>query len=191
MNNLIFLSTVNCISDCGGADMLKLIKFVWTLLELVLFAVPIGLIIIIMIDFMKNVMAGKEDEMRKNVSMVIKRIIYCVVLFLVPTIVNFAISLLGNAGENAVSTAAGCIELAQELTKDELQLCKIDYENLDKEESAYKCWKCADGSGYVFNKMQPNAGYTYSKGTSFNYNSATACGPGFNSEPVDASYCGQ
>lgn len=50
----------------------------------------------ISLDFAKNVMSGKDDEMRKNVQLVIKRLLYAVALFLVPTIVNFAIEVLGN-----------------------------------------------------------------------------------------------
>ena len=126
MNNLMFL-VVDCIKDCGGADVLRILKFVFILLDLVFFIVPIGLIVMLMIDFGKNVIAGKEDDMKKNLNMVIKRIIYCVVLFLVPTITKFAISLVGTDGENAVSTAATCIGYAREYTNEDLAKCEIDY----------------------------------------------------------------
>ena len=162
MNNLIFLA-VDCIKDCGGADILRILKFVFILIDLVFFIVPIGLIIMLMIDFGKNVIAGKEDEMKKNLNMVIKRIIYCVVLFLVPTIANFAISLVGTDGENAVSVAAACINLAKDSTNQVLAQCEIDYETFEPANPDYKdygyCYICKnDHNNYVWNqdKNVPN-----------------------------------
>lgn len=227
MRSLIFL-TVDCLNDCGGADILKVIKFVFILLDLILFIVPVGLIIMVMIDFAKNVMAGKVDDMKKNANIAIKRIMYCVVLFLVPTIVNFVISLVSDAGV----TAASCIELATADDTD-FSLCDVDSEMLEEEKyscyvcktsdiyvwdnekpaddfngctSGYRsdsarmtedsckvksssCWKCRDGSGYVFSVDRPSGvGYPYAGDTSYNYTSSV-CAPGFEDEPVDNSYC--
>lgn len=117
---LIFLETTGF--DCGGADILGVIKFVWSLLDIVFIVVPIGLIIMVSLDFAKNVMAGKEDEMRKNAMIALKRLIYCVALFLVMPIVSFAISLLG---EQDVSYAK-CIEIA---TSEDLSQYKIEYDD--------------------------------------------------------------
>ena len=86
--------------DCGGADVLRIIKFIFILLDIILFVVPMGLIIMVIVDFSKNVIAGKEDEMKKNLNIAIKRIIYCMVLFLIPTIVDFAIILVNDLGNN-------------------------------------------------------------------------------------------
>ena len=80
---------------CDNIMFLKFFYFIRVLFDLVCFFVPIGLIIIISIDFGKNVIAGKEDEMRKNINIVIKRLIYAVCLFLVPIVVEFAINGIG------------------------------------------------------------------------------------------------
>jgi len=39
MNTIIFLNNIDCIADCGGADILRVIKFVFILLDIVLFVV--------------------------------------------------------------------------------------------------------------------------------------------------------
>lgn len=113
--------------ECGGEPILRIIKFVMDLINIVLFIVPIGLILMISVDFMKSVIAGKDDEMKKNVNLVIKRIIMAVALFLVPTIVKFSCTLLEDVGLDY----AGCIEIA---TKHDLSQYKVnlpidDYEN--------------------------------------------------------------
>lgn len=114
------------ISQCGGVDVLRVIKFIWQLLDIVFIVVPIGLILMVSIDFAKNVIAGREDDMKKNLSLVIKRLIFCVALFLVNPIVSFTIDLLGEYGVDYLQ----CITQANEMTAEEL-----DY----YEESSYYC----------------------------------------------------
>lgn len=106
--------------DCGGADVLRVLKFVFKFLDIILFIIPFILIVMISIDLGKNVVSAKEDDMKKNVQIAIKRIVYSLILFLVPTIVSAAINLLGNVGVDY----AACINIAK--THD-LSKYEIDY----------------------------------------------------------------
>lgn len=83
---------------CEISAVLKVIYFVSELLNIVFVVVPIGLIVMMSVDFMKNVIAGKEEDMKKNFNLAIKRVIMTVGLFLVPTIVEFVVLLLGDIG---------------------------------------------------------------------------------------------
>ena len=158
MNKLMFLA-FNCVSDCGGADILRILKFVFILLDLVLFIVPIGLIIMVMLDFAKNVIAGKEDEMKKNINMVVKRIIYCMVIFLIPTIVNFAVNFVSGTGDNIAAKASWCIDYAK---NEDLSKCEVDYETFEPE-NPYKCYVCdfnnSRESIYVWDTEAPANNY--------------------------------
>ena len=95
--------------DCGGEAVLKIIKFVMELLNLVFFLVPIILIVMSTVDFSKSVIASDEGGMKKNLSLFSKRVISCIGLFLVKPIVFASIHLLGNVGVDY----AQCIEIAQ------------------------------------------------------------------------------
>lgn len=163
MNKLLFLATsctasFDCVKDCGGADILRILKFVFILIDLVLFIVPMGLIVMIILDFSKNVIANKEDDMKKNVNMVIKRIIYCMVIFLVPTIVNFAVNFVGGTGDNIAAKAACCIDYAKNRN---LSNCEVNYDTLEKE--IYRCHVCDFDDGresiYVWNSKKPADDY--------------------------------
>lgn len=57
----------------------------------------IALIVLLIIDLGKAVMAGKEDEIKSAQKLAIKRVVYAVLVFLVPWIVNVALGLLVNA----------------------------------------------------------------------------------------------
>jgi len=79
---------------CNGlGPIIGLLKNLVTLLQ---WAIPIGLIIFGMLDLGKAVIAGKEDEMKKAQGTLIKRVIYAIAVFLVVTIVTFAMGLVGS-----------------------------------------------------------------------------------------------
>ena len=78
-------------------------KGVIPLIQIVIIA---ALVILLIIDFGKAVMAGKEDEIKSAQKMAIKRIIYAVVVFLVPFIVNVGLGLLANATGSKDTTNA-------------------------------------------------------------------------------------
>ncbi len=70
MENLWVLLNV-----CENPGVLKVLSFVLKLMDIVCFIVPMGLIVMISIDFFKNVIASKEDEYKRNLNLVIKRLV--------------------------------------------------------------------------------------------------------------------
>lgn len=101
--------------------------------------IPIGLIVFITIDFAKCVIANKEDEIKKNQSIAIKRIIYSIALFFVPSIVNITMGLVDKAlGSNNLDTITACWTNA---TKENIQICVANEEakiQAEKEANANK-----------------------------------------------------
>ncbi|MCI6265395.1 MAG: hypothetical protein MR598_00945 [Erysipelotrichaceae bacterium] len=79
---------------CG--DLSQVITLLKNVIKLIQWGIPMVLILFGMIDLGKAVMAGKEDEMKKAQSTLIKRVIYAVAVFLVVTIVTFAMGLVGS-----------------------------------------------------------------------------------------------
>jgi uncharacterized membrane protein len=115
---------------CGGADVLRVIKFVWILLDIVLLVVPIGLILMIVLDFGKNVIAGREDEMKKGLGVAIKRIIFCVCLFLVQPFCEFVIEFVnGPDTDKANPGALQCLNIA--INEDDFSKYEIDYDEIN------------------------------------------------------------
>ena len=73
---------------------IRLIKF--GVIPLIQAGIIVVLIVLLIIDLGKAVTAGKEDEIKSAQKLAIKRLIYAVVVFLVPWIVNIAFGLLDN-----------------------------------------------------------------------------------------------
>lgn len=88
---MFYILEGNCI---GGID--KIIAIVKFLLKVVQYAVPVILIVLGTIDLVKAVIASKEEEIKNAQKMLIKRLIYSIIVFLVPYIVSVVMGWVGN-----------------------------------------------------------------------------------------------
>lgn len=167
--------------ECGGAGVLRIIKFVFEILDILFFVVPMGLIVIVSFDFFKSVIAGKSDDMKKNFMMAVKRILFCIALFLISPVVDFSMKLLGDENIGYLQ----CITIALE---DDLSQYEVEYEtneevptpNFNRNNSGYEI---SGGGGSMteddythlndYNQNNPeiasksicaNGGYTYDQG---------------------------
>ena len=93
---------------CGGEGVLQILKYVLTILNIIYILIPIFLILLITVDFVRATMS-KEDEMKKYLNLAIKRILFTIALFLVKPIALFAQDVLGDLGVNFTE----CLEIAE------------------------------------------------------------------------------
>lgn len=94
--NIVSADTLDA---CTNVGVLKVIYFIKLLLNIVFVVVPIGLIVLGLIDFSKNVASGSSDSSKKNLNMFLKRLLYGVLVFCVPWIVSTFMKLLGDLTE--------------------------------------------------------------------------------------------
>lgn len=85
------------ILDCSGeaSNLLGVFVIIRTVLKIVQWVVPVVLILLGTIDLVKAVSAGKEEDIKKNQGVLIKRAIAAVVVFLIPIIVSMVMGLIG------------------------------------------------------------------------------------------------
>ena len=86
---MLFLTTCEAIDP-----IVRLIKF--GVVPLIQAVIIVALIVLLILDLGKAVMAGKEDEIKSAQKLAIKRVVYAVIVFLVPFIVQVAFGLLTN-----------------------------------------------------------------------------------------------
>lgn len=97
--------------SCGGFSVfpVPVANLVSMLINIVKVAVPVVLIVIGLFDFLKAVMAQKEDEMKKAQMTFVKRLISGVLVFFVVAIVQFVFGVLSDAsGENSYMECISC-----------------------------------------------------------------------------------
>lgn len=85
---------------CNTNDGMKIFSTIGKISDIIMIVIPIILILMGTIDFLKAVMAQKDDDMKKTQSLFIKRVIYAVIIFFVPSIVGFIMSLLDEKIDN-------------------------------------------------------------------------------------------
>lgn len=83
-------------------------KIISTIIKVIKIAVPILLIVLGMIDLLKGLTAGKDDEIKKGTGIFVKRIIAAVLVFFVFAIVQFIISLVASAEWSKMSDCVNC-----------------------------------------------------------------------------------
>ena len=90
---------------CGGIVMDPIIPAITsTVVSAIKYVVPIILVVFGMIDLMKAVTAGDEKVMKETQKLLVKRIIYAVLIFLVVAIVQTVFKTLNNANSSDEET---------------------------------------------------------------------------------------
>ena len=141
---------------CENSDFLQIVQVIWNIIRVFFVVVPIILILMISLDFAKNVIANSEDVAKKNLQVVLKRIISAVAVFLVPIIVQFSMSLLGNLGVSY----ADCINNA---TSEKIEYFK----QLESEEKEQQSQSNSDNS-----TSEENNSSSYNDGSNSGENSS-------------------
>lgn len=100
-----FVQILSC-----DADIVSILSIVKLVITGICWAVPILLIILTTIDVAKVVTAGNlDDKMKKEVgNKVVTRLIYAVIIFLIPTIVGLLFRILGNSSVIKSGDLNGC-----------------------------------------------------------------------------------
>lgn len=88
----MYFLEVNC------EHLLPVIKFIRNgLIPVIQIGIPILLIVLGMLDLGKAVVAGKEDEIKKNQQLLVKRAISAIAVFFVVTLVTFVFSIFSDS----------------------------------------------------------------------------------------------
>lgn len=89
---------------CGQlAPIMRVLAY---LLKLFKIAIPIILVVLVIVDFSKAVVASDEKKMNEAKNVALKRIVYALIIFLVPTIVSLLFKNLGSSLDNSELTNA-------------------------------------------------------------------------------------
>lgn len=130
-NFILFLSTAD-IPACQMPFVLQIIYFGKLLFNIVQILLPICLIIYMLIDFSKCVINGDEASQSKIVKLSFKRMLYAILIYLVPYIVSITMSIISTM----VPDYNLCITNA---TPENIETFVAQYEDaLEKEETKKK-----------------------------------------------------
>ena len=108
--------------NCNTPGMLSLFYYIKIAMNIIFIAAPILLIVLGTIDFLSATTASDEKKMRKAIDTFIKRLVICVVILILPLLINIVMSVVN------VKSYKECFANAT----------KVNIEKLDKEFQAKK-----------------------------------------------------
>lgn len=82
------------LAKCGDQDLLTILGVVRAALNILTFVIPIILIVLGIVDLSKAVVSSDEKKTKEAQKMFFSRVIYAVVIFLIPTIISLLFRLL-------------------------------------------------------------------------------------------------
>ena len=95
------------------SELVSLMKFIGSILDIVKFGIPVILVILGMLDLGKAVIASEEKEIKAATKMLTKRAMYAVAIFFVIAIVQLLFGLFATdtAGDENIDTVdwASCL----------------------------------------------------------------------------------
>lgn len=96
---------------CSNAQVARTLKFIGILLFIAKIFVPALIILMGSVDFAQAMLSGKSDEIPKRLPILIKRFIAGLIIFFIPTIMDFMFSVLDGYSEsiNRYSDCRTCI----------------------------------------------------------------------------------
>ena len=113
----------NC---CNNNTFLGTIFLIKLVIKIVFIGTPIILIVLITIDLFKNVIASSEEEQKKNIRIIVKRIIYCIAIFFVPAIINLVMNIVYEIAED--NTKKSFVECWNNATAENVKACNEEAE---------------------------------------------------------------
>lgn len=119
---------------CTNPEILKVIYFFLLIVDIVKIVIPIILIILGIIDFSKSVVISDEKVQKKSLNLFLKRLLYGILVFAVPWIVEVVAIALGNVlGDKDTVNFTDCLENANAETIEKLE------NGTYREKQCYQC----------------------------------------------------
>lgn len=138
------------VDACTNPDILRVIYFGRLIVDIVKIVIPIGLIIMGMIDFSKSIVTSDDGVQKKNMKLLVKRIVFAVLVFAVPWIVEVLMINLGNLTEGVNFT--DCLENA---TGDCIDQLENGYSRCYSKDE-YSCYYCPSSDKYLWRPGSPS-----------------------------------
>ena len=123
---------------CENPYILRIILFVYDIIKIVYYLIPIILIIFLLKDLLANVVSSDDGVTKKNLQIAIRRVIMAVTLFLVPTIVSVLLGVIEDTdtlASDVVGSYTSCLDNIENIEHFEKKFnAKVKVEEQEQQE---------------------------------------------------------
>ena len=123
-------------SMCENASFLSTVYYIKNIIFIISIMIPIVLVVLLTLDLARAVVAGDENRMKEAQNHAIKRILYSVIIIVVPIVVNAVFTTLGKGGVDGLdcynnATKEKIVKLEKKQQKDDEQYQAKQQEEID------------------------------------------------------------
>lgn len=107
--NVVFAATKSNVKICDYAGTRRTLKIIGTIINIAKIMVPLIIIITGMISVANVVMSGKDDELKDKFKQLVRQMIAGLLIFVLPTIIDFAIDNMVGYKDTGFSQCSNCL----------------------------------------------------------------------------------
>ena len=115
---------------CDSSAILNVFWIIKLVIMIISVCVPIILMVMLMIDFMKAIQVGDQDLLKKARDIAVKRSIACVLIFLVPTFVNVLTKVTSGNSDYHVCYEGATLDYISQRKSEEKEAQRLSLEAL-------------------------------------------------------------
>ena len=106
---LVLAATSSDLKFCEYAGVLRTLKIVGICINIVKIVVPILIIGTAMVSIFKTVTSGKADDLKGSFSLIVKKLIAGLIIFLIPCALDFAFDSLIGYDDSGFTACSNCL----------------------------------------------------------------------------------
>lgn len=108
-SNVVYAATSSELNFCDYAGSRRAFKIGGIILNIAKIVVPLLIIILGMIAFVKPMMSGKADDLKESGMKLFKQCLAGLVIFFIPSILDFCFGLIPNYDDSPVAECTTCL----------------------------------------------------------------------------------
>lgn len=108
-SNVVYAATTSELNFCDYAGSRRAFKIGGIILNIAKIVVPLLIVILGMIAFVKPMMSGKVDDLKESAMKLFKQCIAGLVIFFIPSILDFCFGLIPDYDDSPVAECTTCL----------------------------------------------------------------------------------
>ncbi len=107
--NIVFADTKSNVKFCDYAGTRRTLKIIGTIINIAKVLVPLLIIITEIISLTKAITSGKAEDLKENFVVLVRKVIAGLVIFVLPSIINYAITNLAGHSDTGFAQCSNCL----------------------------------------------------------------------------------
>ncbi len=107
--NIVYAATTSHIKFCDYGGVRRTFKIIGIVINIAKILVPMIIIITEIISITSVIISGKEEDLVANWKVLVKKIIAGLVIFILPTVIDFTIDSLVGYNDSGFSQCSNCL----------------------------------------------------------------------------------